>query len=608
VNLSPDSTTYITASANLLRTGRLFYFVNAASWSMEPEVEPYTEQPPGFVYYLAPFVAIFGEPMLAALVAQSVVIVLFYVALFLIVRRLGLVLALRISAYFLFAFLAPFVGVRSFLWSETLFIAVSIGIGWIAIRLLHDDWRRSDWLWLLVLLAASSAIRLVGVANIAWILPILVRRRHIRAGVRLLAHRLVYSSLALGGLGLAIFFLVADSLGLGSHEGIGPTQLVGIGVGTTAALLGVGIYALVRTSRIRPWSGPADAGVGGADLWPVAAIGASFLPVALWFVRNEILVGAISLTNKPFEVFYPAHLGVPFSYLLGETLSLRFLPAWTAAMGVVALMAVPFFVGPAWRRTAQLSLLAVGLAQFFAVWIPSLASQVSDLGARLLSPTIALLILTTLHGLQTAWESLSPRRWSLALLLLPFGFLALGRDIVPGELLSVPGRVNYPVEMGLWRELHGIEWIQSSTHFYSDRDFVHQIFAGIPQRIFWDTSVLRDAQAVRALLATGRAPFILLRQGSWEAGAVEELMASGQVPLEKITFPRYGFVLYYPPDQTALPGHTTSWRALPQWPRRYQGAPRLAPEGIDGRRRYHVRWPRTGIGEMVRLPRPCPVL
>jgi hypothetical protein len=71
------------------------------------------------------------------------------------------------------------------------------------------------------------------------------------------------------------------------------------------------------------------------------------------------------------------------------------------------------------------------------------------------------------------------------------------------------------------------------------------VFAGIPQRIIWDNSVLRDSAAVAAFLASGEHPFFLLREGIWEAGRLEELMASGQVPLEKFDFSRYGFVLYH---------------------------------------------------------------
>jgi hypothetical protein len=36
-----------------------------------------------------------------------------------------------------------------------------------------------------------------------------------------------------------------------------------------------------------------------------------------------------------------------------------------------------------------------------------------------------------------------------------------------------------------------------------------------------------------------------MREGSWEAGRLEELMASGQIALRKIDYPRFGFILYY---------------------------------------------------------------
>jgi hypothetical protein len=153
--------------------------------------------------------------------------------------------------------------------------------------------------------------------------------------------------------------------------------------------------------------------------------------------------------------------------------------------------------------------------------------------------------LACLHGLQSVVEALAPRRWVRILVIAPFLFLALGKDVVPTEVLADPGRIAFPIERDLWDEVHQVGPLRSSTHFYSDRDFNHQIFSGIPQRILWDATILRDPAAVRALLETGSRPFFLLREGSWEAGRLEELMASGQVPLEKTDFPGYGFVLYY---------------------------------------------------------------
>jgi hypothetical protein len=193
-------------------------------------------------------------------------------------------------------------------------------------------------------------------------------------------------------------------------------------------------------------------------------------------------------------------------------------------------------------------MISAALAQFAAVYVPSLASEISGLGHRLLSPSIALFALATLHGFQSALDALAKRRWAPALLILPLAFLAGARGILPGELLSAPRSVNYPIEMELWRELRDQDVIQGSSHFYSDRDFIHQIFAGIPQRILWDASILRDTGAVAALLGSGERPFFLVRAASWEAGRLEELMASGELPLEAIAFSEYGFKLYRQPD------------------------------------------------------------
>jgi hypothetical protein len=545
VNLSPDSTTYLTTSGNWIRTGRLFYFTNAASWSMEPEVEPYTEQPPGFVYFLAPFVLSVPDSIDAALVGQCVAILLFFAALYGLLLRLRIDILLRLAALGIFAFLAPFVQIRSFLWSETLFIAVCLATGWLAVRLALEGGRAGDWLFLAALLAAGSAIRLAGPANLLWITPILLRRRHLRAGVRLLVNRWISLSLFAAGAVTILLFLFADRLGLGTRGGIGPTQLAGIAVGVGAVGVGAAAWVLVRKGRVAAWSAAADAGPGGQDLWPWLAVVACVSPILIWFARNEILFGAVSLTNKAFEVFHPDHMLVPITYYMGEILDVRLIPRALVALSVLGLLVAPLMLRSGWRRTAHLCLVAAGLGQLASVWIPSLASQISGLGDRLLSPTTALMTLACLHGLQSVVEALAPRRWARILVIAPFLFLALGKDVVPTEVLADPGRIAYPIERDLWDEVHQVEALRSSTHFYSDRDFNHQIFSGIPQRILWDTTILRDPAAVGALLETGNRPFFLLREGSWEAGRLEELMASGQVPLEKTDFAGYGFVLYY---------------------------------------------------------------
>jgi hypothetical protein len=69
LGLSQDSTGYITASENLINTGRLSVFVNYTNWVTDPAVLPYMEQPPAFPLFLTPFIVIFQDPLVSALIA-----------------------------------------------------------------------------------------------------------------------------------------------------------------------------------------------------------------------------------------------------------------------------------------------------------------------------------------------------------------------------------------------------------------------------------------------------------------------------------------------------------------------------------------------------------
>ena len=100
VRLTQDSTGYITASENLIRTGRLTNFVNFTNWIEDPTVRPYMEQPPGFPLLLAPFIVVFRDPLISALIAQSVYLALFYFFIYLITIRLQFSPLLKLSLCF----------------------------------------------------------------------------------------------------------------------------------------------------------------------------------------------------------------------------------------------------------------------------------------------------------------------------------------------------------------------------------------------------------------------------------------------------------------------------------------------------------------------------
>jgi hypothetical protein len=57
--------------------------------------------------------------------------------------------------------------------------------------------------------------------------------------------------------------------------------------------------------------------------------------------------------------------------------------------------------------------------------------------------------------------------------------------------------------------------------------------------------VLRDPETLRHILTNGVNPFIVVKEDGYEAGILNEMNASGVVPLERILFHGTGFALYY---------------------------------------------------------------
>jgi hypothetical protein len=160
---------------------------------------------------------------------------------------------------------------------------------------------------------------------------------------------------------------------------------------------------------------------------------------------------------------------------------------------------------------------------------------------------IVLGIAVVLSGVQAGIGGEHARAWRKVLYALPIGYLVLA-SVMSAELL-VPGRfvISYPRERQLWMDIRELGIVDQSSHFYSDAIFEHQIFAGVPQRIFWDLELVEDAATVNRFLASGQSPFILLQNWRREAKALDELIANGSVKLQVEEFPASGFTLYYQP-------------------------------------------------------------
>ena len=484
--LSPDSTNYITASINLVKTGRLFVFTNWPSFSMDPVIEPYTDYAPGFPYYLAPFIIIFKAPMLSAAIAQSFTILLFYLTIYLATILLGFRSFLRISTMLVFTYLHTFSVIHSTFWIESLYIVLSLGVGLCVMRMIQSGYKIIYWVLSFVLLILASSIKFIGISNIAWFIPI-----------------------------LWVGLLPQDKEILQRGE--------------------KGEYAF-RYSKSKK------------IFFIISVLVSAIAPVGLWFLRNILLYGKTTQSHGLFEsVQRPTNVLVPFSFAYDDLLNIRLFPQWQLILLLIAITVIPFYVSSHRKRLIHLTLVCAVFFQFLGVWIPSLAASFDVLDDRLLSPTIAVGLLAIVYGLNCLSDHFQNRKVSYIVMSLPFLFLLLSNHVSVIKIEEVQSTIpNYPAEMYLWQNIRKLDWISTSSHFYTDYNFKHQIFAGIPQRIIWDESaVLEDPSVMRDLLNRDRS-FLLLSQGSKEKKIIESYIINGKLPLEKIDYADFGFTLYYP--------------------------------------------------------------
>ena len=546
LSLSPDSSSYITAADNFAETGRLVVYVNSPSRSMLPKVEPYSEQPPGLPAYFVPFMLAFDDPIQAAVIAQALVIVCLFLFLYMLMGRLGFSRPLRAIGLGIFLMMGGFGSVYVDPGTEALFICLSVIIGWLAIRYYQGGQERWVWPTLILLIAFSTSVRYTGVANVAWLIPALVRRRTVAGVPRLTTHRHVVTVIVVGGLALITLSLLADAVGLSKNPGIGPVQTWGIAVGSVAIIIGMILMALGRRFKLQAGAMRSDSALAPDVYWPIAAAFAALVPVGLWLLRNQLIVGSPTRTGEMLDSFMPENLLVPLEF--GSSLfDLRFVPTTIVLLVTGVIVLLPLWLSQPREKKAYLLLVAACAAHFMAVALASTVVRISPLRFRLLSPVIALGILVVLSGVQAGIGGKRSQAWRKVLYVLPIGYLALA-SAISAEFL-VPGKfaINYPVERKLWMDIRELEFLDQSSHFYSDGIFEHQIFAGIPQRIFWDLEIVEDAAAVNNLLASGRSPFILFANWGPEAKILDELIANGSMKLQAVEFPAPGYTLYYPP-------------------------------------------------------------
>jgi hypothetical protein len=553
LGLSQDSTGYITASENLVRTGELTTFVNITNFVNNPTVLPYMDQPPGFPLCLVPFIVIFRDPMISAVIAQCVYIILYYLFIYLITLRLQFSPLLRIVTLILFTFERSFYLIHNIFLTETLFIALSIGAAYFAIGLLNKPNQKKGWIFLIILLTLTSMIKYTGVANIVLLAPFLLRKDTLRAAQRLLTHKFTLTGLFTGG-GLLIALSLLANLLPYAKPGIGPMQWIGILLGATVLLIGLAGFFLLRKGRSKIDGLQQYSDQLTSSTWAIFALLGSITPALLWIVRNAYLYHVVSNWGL-FQVLQLNRWAIPFQYIWDELLSFHFIPKPLIALLVTCLILLPLsrlpIIGMSGsRRAAHSLILGTAVAHFLLILFLSFVTKNENISWRYFSPVLAFILIGMMNGVQQISQSIRPFILKQLFLAVPLLFLAISTSFNPVAMLKYIGKINYPPERQLWQSLNQLDWVKSASFFYSDDGFaaggyIHEVFSGKPQAILWRPKMLQDPQKVEELLSRDKNPFIVVTIGSVESQDLDELMTSGTIPLEKTIFPDTGFVIYH---------------------------------------------------------------
>lgn len=557
LSLSPDSTTYIVVAINLLKSGHFYYFVSATNFVNNPGLIPYLEQPPGFPLFLVPFLVVFRDPMISTLIAQCACLGLFYVSLYLMAMRLKFSPFLRVVTLLLFTFAGPFRSIHDYYWTETLFIGLSIAAGVLAVGLLSGTGRSKDWVLFLLLLALSSLVRYTGIADLGLVAPLVIQGDTLRASWRLLVHQFTLIGIAVAG-GLLILLALLANLLPHAKPGFGPMQRRGVELGSAGLLAGLAGLFLKKRSLQKGDSGLRTSGTFthsvGAPTWAVLAVLSAVTPPLVWLARNRYFFGAITQANRLFQVFHVDRLWDPIKYIWTDLLAFHGIPPFVVAPLMVALLILPFvrltwLESAGFRKVGQIALLGAATAHLGLLWFLSLATDIQPISARYFSPVLAFLLLAMLNSLQLIADSIQPRIWKTLLVATPLVFLLLSHDFSLSGLWLSPGRINFPRQRQLWREIDQIAWTRASSFFYSDQDYyaggyIHQVFSGRPQGILWDSNVVKNPQRIKSLLSAGVRPFLLVTENGTDARIFDGMISSGILPLERISFPDAGYVLY----------------------------------------------------------------
>jgi hypothetical protein len=517
LGITPDSSGYITAAQNFIRTGHMFAYANSPSWSLEPAVEPYTEQPSGFPLFLVPFLLIFRQPILAAAVAQALAILILYSAVYALTQDLGAGPFFQIVCAVAFTLFRPMQYVYIYVISETLFIALSLWSIHFLVATQFSQRFRLNWITALVFAAAASLTRAVGVLMLGVFIWVAWRRQKSR-----------WISIALSVLfvvGPMIAWSLRNQILYGSlsmtHEVINHIaweklfpQLVFLLDSASRNAFVVTLFAVfVVLCLAAPFIGPIYPWIGELRFRMDFSKG-RFFNVLCTVLGLVVAVIALAADRLGFGgdpeiglkqiAIASAGILIALAPWLRNTNLLEYVRSWKAHYDWNRWKTRPFF-------TFALLFLG-GLSHFWGITALSLVTTFSALTDRLLAPSLAILLFAGLAGMHYLTNMVPTRYDAAATYTVAFSLILLSPFFLKTDLAFHVG-IRIPPEQQLWKEIYNFPGINKASHFYSDYNFTHEIFANRPQRIILIEDQIEKEGFLHSIMARGQCPFVLVNQG-----------------------------------------------------------------------------------------------
>jgi hypothetical protein len=524
LTLSPDSSSYITAAQNLIRTGHVFVYTNYPSESMEPSTEPYTEQPVGFSLYLVFFLFVLKQPFVAAAVAQALSIVMLYGAVWALTQDFRVDPGFQLACGLAVTLFRPLTFVYTYLWSETLFIALTLWVIHFLLTAEASRKPRNTWLLALGLATAATATRSIGILTLgifivaAWHQPTFLHSKKSSLTWIGLSCLFTLGPLAAWSLRNQILYgsisrthIVQNRINLTTL--LQPFNYLLDMAGSTpfTRLLIAGFSLLCIVS---PFLVPGRSGMGD---WRLKT---DFTKIQF----NTLLLGLFgitlitaALTADQFGFGGPPGIGLKQSVVIYLGI-LSLLAAWLGNTNILeGIRAWKAHYDWSWWKSrfgyGYLLLFLGGLCHLLGIIVLSLVTPFSNLEDRLLAPSLTLLLLAVLMGLYQLAGLGGKPRFALGVYTVAFVLVVASPAMVKASINFQPG-FHFPPEQQLWQELSTYPGISRASHFYTDSNFTHQIYARRPQRVISFVDSLNQGGYLDRLMAKGTCPFVLVNAGS----------------------------------------------------------------------------------------------